>query len=306
MQIQIVNPKDLHEHPLLKALPPLAKDDPDLLKISDSVQEIGRITDPIKITKDGRLVDGRKRRLAAIMQQVDLPAIEVSDEDAATLIISSLEARTHYTKAQRAFLLVPFMEEAFAEARKRQLTGVKGNLLHSVQKVRTPEDHAREMGVSYRVLMQAKELRDLFAKHPEKRTLTDRAGVSEKGVTFEEFFTPRLLMHEDPENAESTRPYGLGAALTGIKTHLAQEKHPHKKTGGKPKKIEKQLDLFKEAFSSLGKRYKYWAAWDPETKKEGSAAIIPAIERMPDDLLATLHKTVGTELKRRKKTTKTS
>lgn len=289
--IVLRNPKDLHEHPLLKNQPKWADNDPRFLALCDSVREQG-VIEAIKVTADDAIVDGRHRWRAAKKMQVDVPTLVVAEEDAAGIILGSLLNRRHYTPGQRAFVLAGVIQEAFTEAQNRMLAGKKKNPANSVRRVKTPDEWAAEIGVSPRYLQQARELHELF-KDTEKRSLTDRDGLLGEEVTFREFFEPRIMADEEP--------YGLGAALTGIKTHLALNAAAAKgraHTGGKPKAVEKQLDLFDDAIKDSIKRFKYFEKFDDDTRAKHFQTIRAKADGLPAEQcesIAAYHQRVARE-----------
>jgi hypothetical protein len=163
----------------------------------------------------------------------------------------------------------------------------------------TPESVASNLGISTRVLHQAREIHELFADKT-KRTMTDRDDVTEKGVTFREFFEPRILLEEDPE-APRTRAYGLGAVLAGMKAALSMATKDGPHGGGRPQRVEQQLSLFDDSLKSFSTKFTYWAKWEPETRQAALNSLPPVVEKMPDDLLTEFAKVVKTEIKRREK-----
>lgn len=284
-EIKHIDPKKLANHELLNRLPALAPDDSSVLKVAQSISDLGRIIDPLKITEQGLLVDGRRRRAAALKLKLpQVPCVIVPENEVPALIVAQLEARAHYTKGQRAYLLLPFIQEAFEYARQRRLAGTPtpNELVRNGSK--RVEDWANSIGVTYRLLQQAQELRKLFEDHTP-RTITDSDDITEEGVSFREFFEPRILREENP--------YGLGAALTGIKQILDIERKKgigQAHGGGKPKEAEKQLRLFERTWSDLQNRYEYWSRFDHDQKQHALEAIDKALEAMPPDLLDTFQK----------------
>ncbi|MHC1762902.1 MAG: ParB N-terminal domain-containing protein [Verrucomicrobiia bacterium] len=299
-QIRLIDPKKITDHELLHHLPVLAPDDPSIQKVAQSISDLGRITDPLKITERGELVDGRRRRAAALRLKLkEVPVVYVPDNEVPALIVAQLEARAHYTKGQRAYLLLPFIQQAFEYARERRLAALRqgntsGNELFRDGAKRV-EDWATSIGVTPRLLQQAQELRKFFEDHTP-RTLTDEDGRTEEGVSFQEFFEPRILREE--------KPYGLGAALAGIKAKLAMEAaaakgRPH--TGGKPKAVEQQLKLFGRLITDELNRWEYWQAWDEDTRAEHWQAVrerIAAVPKTQADLMSQYHAKLAGEFRR--------
>lgn len=296
------------DHPLLRKLPaPWASDDAQLLALADDMrQRLARgedaVIDALKITPTGQLADGRHRRNAARLAKVPDVACEVVAESAVPgLIRASFLHRRHYTKGQRAYLCVPLFEAEFEAAEERMLTGA-ANPAHSMrrvsERVRTLDECALEIGVSKRVLQQAKELHDLFAAHPEPRLL----GVAGEQVeaTFHDYFEAALLAEEDPE-APQTRSMSLGGAIKGIKQVLEMEKKGGKSAhpGGRPKDADKQLRLFEDVLETAAQRFRYWNDWDAETQTDALKHLPPFVESTPTEVLARLVKLGKAELSRR-------
>lgn len=296
---ELRDPKTLRVHPLTKLQPELGDEDPTFLRICRSIQGDG-IQEPIKITSEGEIVDGRHRwRGAKRLKLPEVPCVVVPPDEVAGIVLSSLLARRHYTGAQLAYVLTPMIEPAFQEAHRRMLQG-KTDPANAVRRVsKNLEDWASEIGVSVRYLQQAKELHEFF-KDSKKRQLTDRDGNTENDITFKEFFEPRLLADQG-----EGKPYGIGGILAGIKQHLDQEAKAaagKAHTGGKPKELERQLELFTGTFTKdLTNRFEYWNGFDADTKAAAITSIGTAVEKMPDDLLTKLSKRLSAEIKRRKK-----
>lgn len=309
METDIVlrDPRSLKPHPIIASLPKWSADDERLIALAASIQD-GGLVEPIKVTVDGLIADGRHRWMATKRLNLDeIECIIVRDEDVATIAMATLLERRHYTPGQRAYLASMLAEPAFKERQKRKLENLR-NVVNSnpsaldahpmrveEKRVENLEEFCARMGVSVRTMQQAREIRELFAANPEPRTLTDQFGATEVEVSFRDFFEPRIL--------DENNPYSLGGALTGIKSVLALEKKANAgkaHTGGKPKAQDRQMELFVEVFNShLRNRYEYWAAADENQKAELLVNILPAVEEMPIDLLEGLEKKLRAELKKR-------
>lgn len=297
-KIEIRNLDDLVIHPALKSQPRLSDD--ELLGWRKGMKRRGESATPaIYVTADNQIVDGRHRFWCAKkLGWKTIPVVVVKDDEIYSLIFETIANRRHYSKGQLAYIIAPMIDDIFSEARKRMLAGTL-----ATASTETPETIASGLHISYRVLLQARELHQLFEDDKTKRTLTDREEVTEKGVTFREFFEPRILLVEDPE-APRTRAYGLGAALAGIKQILDIEKRQGNGKGhggGRPEKVDKQLQLFGTAMTGLKNKFVYWQKWDDDTRGEAVKSLPPVVEGMPDDLLAEFAKVIKTELKRREK-----
>ncbi len=138
--------KNLCVHPLLKHAHAWEADSEKFKEFADSIWENG-VLEPIKITKNFEIVDGRHRWRAAKLKRLEkIPAVQVGDDQAASIIIATLINRRHYNASQRAYILAPMIKEAFEEAQrrlvKRSLTS--GNTPFAL--------HARSIGVSPKTL----------------------------------------------------------------------------------------------------------------------------------------------------------
>lgn len=307
-QITLRHPADLAPHPLLRHVPLLqAKpEDPSFAALVEDIREYG-VRDPIKVTKTGEIVDGRRRWTAAKRLQIDVPAIEVDEEDAPMAIIASVAHRTYPSEGARAYLLVPVIDDAFDASLKRKLGNLrKGEKAPEPNSVRFGGNSvamwADHIGVSARYLEIAKELRDLFAAHADRKWSWNDSdvlaliGADRKAkLTFREYYEPQILRERDP--------IGLGAAKSGIKSKLQQDKGEGAgKThgGGRPEKIEKQLRLFADTFEDLAIRYEYWTGWAEPERVLALQSIHSAVETMPDDLLDEMAKELRREIAKRK------
>jgi hypothetical protein len=320
-KITFRQPADLTVHPALRAVPQWSDDDPRFLALCDSVATYG-VHEPIKVTDQGRIMDGRHRWRAAKRMQKPVPTIVLPEDMADELAVDTLLHRKHYTPGQRAYILAPRFKDAFEAARRRELAGVSvhpfGNPRNSVSS-HTPEGWAKEIGITVQYLRQAWKIFSLFNQHQQKWTWSDESILQTLGhkpdtqLTLQEYYEPQILAEEDP--------IGLGAVVAGIGARLAQAEaeaagKPH--GGGPAKDLERQFELFTETFDDLSNRYQYWANFDDQAKAKARdhittalAAAPPELRRhltaaamvaMTDDDLKALTKSLTAEKKRRKKT----
>jgi hypothetical protein len=217
-----------------------------------------------------------------------IPDAEIMDR-----IVLSLVNRRTYTKSQLAYILCA--PATFAPSAKL-IYGSHGAIGDAKQSL------AARIGVSQRFVAYAFELHELFADKTKRTITSSRDGKVEKNVTFKEFFEPRILLGEDPEVKEE--PYGLGAVVSAINAILKMEEKGTPHGGGRPKNVEKQLDLFSTAAKNFGLKFEYWQKWEPETRQAAMASLAPMVEKMPDELLAEMAKAAKTELARRGTKTK--
>ncbi len=59
--IELRDPADLRVHKLIKDMPQLAEEDQEFENLCESVHETGHLIEPLKITSDNAIVDGRHR-----------------------------------------------------------------------------------------------------------------------------------------------------------------------------------------------------------------------------------------------------
>ena len=297
MKIETRNLDDLSIHPAIKSQPRLSDD--ELLEWRKGLKKRGeQRVPPISITSENEIVDGRHRYWCARkLGWKTIPVEVVGADEVNDIIIDTLTNRRSYTKGQLAFILAPQVDPN-ANA---SLIAFKSEARNSVPSFGiSTEDLAAKINTSSRVVRQAIEVREFFKTDKTKRTMTDRDAVTEKNVTLEEFFLPRIMLSEDPE-APRSRPYGLGAviaACTAIQK-MAGKDAPH--GGGRPESVNRQLSLFENSLGDFTAKFSYWQKWEPETRQAALNTLPPVVEKMPDDLLAEFAKVVKTELKRREK-----
>lgn len=282
------DPADLRLHKVFRARHDgWADDDERFLALCDDIRQHGLI-EAIKVTDANEIVDGRHRwRAARRVQLESIPCVVVPEEDVWQIMVSTILHRRHFTNVQRAYVLVDggLLDQAFADARRRQLAGRK-----SASAAKTVEDWARELGVHPESVRQARKLTELFEAHPDEFEWNDERDVK----TLRDYYEPRILADVDP--------IGLGAAIAGIAGKLEAVKasakggHP----GGKPKLPDRQLDLFKSTFTALNTRWEYWANFDTTQKDEVRKTVRTTIEAAPDDFLKQMERDIEAELKRRK------
>jgi hypothetical protein len=307
MKIETRNIDELTIHPAIKSQPRLSED--ELLEWRKGFKQRGEGNiQALSITADNQIVDGRHRFWCAKkLGWKTVPVEVVGDNEVNAIIVQSLTNRRSYTKGQLAYILAPFVDENANRAIRfsNLKTGAATPEANSVRfgASFTTDELAALIKTSSRIIQQAIEVRELFKADKVKRTMTDRDEVTEKDVTLEEFFEPRILLAEDPE-APRTRAYGLGAVLAGCHALTKMEDMTaagRVHGGGRPERIEKQLNLFDDSLKSFSTKFTYWAKWEPETRQAAMQALPPVVEKMPDDLLAEFAKLVKTELKRREK-----
>jgi hypothetical protein len=265
------DPSTLRIHHALAHHARWADGDPRLHALARSVAEHG-VREPLQITPMGEIVDGRHRWLAAKRAQLEtVPCCEVGEDSLATVVLDSLLNRRHLRPSQRAYLAVEFLEEALQEATQRRVKNLLQFKQSSPVRAKSLEEYAVELGLSPRLMDDAIRLWKAFKAHPERRTITDKHGVTEEGVTFHAFFEPRIMAEDDP--------YGLGAVLAGIGFILEMEKKG-KHAGGKPKGVDRQLHLFNQIGEEEVNRWEYWKGFSEDDRRAHFSVRAAQFQRM--------------------------
>lgn len=260
MKIENKNPRDLKPHPRIKNLHRWKPKDERFLNMVAEVLEIG-IKQPLQIN-NGHVVDGELRRLVAVKAGIDsVPTVEVPDDQVSAIICGSVCNRRHYTKGQRAFMLAGELESAFEEGLKRRAEagksgGINGSPVHSADVL------AEKYGISARILEQARKVHKIFAEDQE--------------------YGERV----EPQIFDEDKPTGLGAVIAGYGGKAS--------TKGKARnhRQNEQLELFDDAWTTLGKRFVYWGKLQDEERVTVLPRIRSVVASMPADLRQELKKAI--------------
>jgi hypothetical protein len=264
------DPAELSIHPVIKGIPTWDKEDARYKAMVEDVRARG-IDQALIIDSENRILDGRHRwKIAKDLQLASVPVLIKKQDEVLGVAVNSLLQRKHYTKGQLAYILAPLLEDAFQESERRRLSKLAQNADNlrcefSSQRPKTAGEWADQIGISARLFQQARELHELFRKHPEKRDLTDEDGVREEMITLRTFYEARILREE--------KPYGLGAVKAGIMASLS----PNNRSQREPK----QMELFGQAFGDLAVRWKRVVAHGPEEARE---AVKTYVAGLPEDL----------------------
>jgi len=273
--IQLVSPANLKPHPLLALTWEWADGDERFHALCHSIGQRG-MTYPILVDAHQRILDGRHRwRAAKAIGLAQVPVLLKGDADVAGVILE-IAQRRHLTKSQMAYLAShpELYGRALEEAAERKHKQIAQGLMVG-NGGKTTEAMACDFGLSGRMLRQARELRGLFAAHPEARTLTDDEGNTERGVSFQAFFEKRIFRED--------RPYSLGGVLAGLKATLEMEKRGSHGGGRPVGDPPRQLMLFTEIFANESKRWEYWQKFSEEEKTEHRAALRAQIAELSPD-----------------------
>jgi hypothetical protein len=170
-EIKTAPRKKFRRHPLVKDLLTLPHESDDYQRIATSIKEDG-ILDPLKcVEENGALLvlDGIHRlAIAQEMELAELPYRIVADQELIAVICGSA-MRAGWTKSALAYRMWPLFE-AMALTRG----GNRGNQHKKVPKgndfpLATSAEIAARLGVSEKLVDQAKRAHAYFTRHPAKR-----------------------------------------------------------------------------------------------------------------------------------------
>lgn len=172
------HPKDLALHPLLKTQPWMAPGEFDAL--CESIRTHG-VMQPVLITTNDEVVDGRHRWKAARANGLtEIPCEVVNEEDAASLVLTMVLDRRHYSKSGRAYLALPLFQKAREEGIARRAANLKAGAnsrnptklafgeksSNSMQSA--VEEFAEKLGISSELFRQARDLEETFFAPQDK------------------------------------------------------------------------------------------------------------------------------------------
>lgn len=137
--------------------------DADMQAFFADLDENG-IIEPLKVTVDGKVADGRHRlRWASLRDALSVPVVVVSDEEAVRIIEGSVVARRHWTKGMKAYFAV-LMHPEVADTKV-------GRPINSDSVGITREALAAKFGVSSDLIDQACKL---FTAFEASKTLREK------------------------------------------------------------------------------------------------------------------------------------
>jgi hypothetical protein len=233
MKIETVPILDVSFHPVVKDLPPAPEELIQSLIVD--LEDRPKMT-PLLVDEKLRIIDvdsGDRLKAALKLDFLEVPVIRRPNNETFSSVVASIVCRRNYTKSAVAYLAYPLLEPLISERRGRP------NCARRAQLSRTTEEAAASLGISRRLLVYAKQVHDLFRKHPHTR----------------EIIEPRILAAEDS--------ISLGYAINGIAGLIH--------TKGKSRGNTDQLELFE---MSLVKSARYIRDWTnlSETKKRHAVA----------------------------------
>lgn len=290
------DPQELKLHPLLKHQPgDWEEDDPRFVALVKDI-EVHGLLDPIIITEEGLVADGRRRwRAVKRLQLPMVPCRICPAKEAPEIIVRTLSQRQHYSKGQLAFILARQLDAAFEVAQQRMFAGIKSApSKRSFAGPQTPDDYADAIGVSVQYLRQARKIWELFADDKERRITDEDGRKTKKALTLRAYYEPRIL--------DADKPMGLGAVIAGIAGIVDAEKKgkPHK--GGKPAETDRQLELFNKVVTDELNRWEYWQKFDDETKAAHFKTVRAKAAQIEDadqlEAMAEYHSKLASEFRR--------
>jgi len=156
-------------HPAADLFPLM--DDADLRALADDIKRRG-LLEPIVITDDGRIIDGRNRWQACNLAGVKARTVTYAGDDPIGESLSRNLKRRHLTESQRAMLATNVLPLREAEARQRQAHGStapgKRSAPHGAQRSDEPKPKpqrasaaaAKDVGVGARTVERAKRVKE--------------------------------------------------------------------------------------------------------------------------------------------------
>lgn len=161
MTIEIVDPTDLHIHPLLKNLPRASSEleESILLDLDERGQDY-----PLIVDASNGVLDGRVRlRAASRLKWDEIKIQRVDSAVTGNLLVKYHLNRTHYSKSGRAYVGATLLFPA------RVLNSAQNAEFGSVPSA------AQVLRVSVRLVEQAIKVHRLFAAHPETKEQIEAA-----------------------------------------------------------------------------------------------------------------------------------
>lgn len=183
--------------------------------LAASIRKHGILAD-LLITDGDEIIDGRNRwRQAPTVGVTEAWCRVVDDAEAAHLVLTMIMERRHYSKSARAYLALPLLEKAVAEAVARRMATLKqGDNLPKTDSIgfrgqKGSEELAQQLGLSLDLLQLARHTAKLFADSDKLIERWLHANTHERelwetfngtgAATWTQFRASRLAdMGEDP------------------------------------------------------------------------------------------------------------
>lgn len=252
-------------HPLLEPLPPLALDVPEMLALIESI-ELHGVLRPVVVNDRHEIMsdDGRSQVRAALKAGLKfVPCAVAPDEDAASIILSSLCGYRHLTKSALAYLAFPLME-AGRDARLARRTanlksGAKSRTSNLFPFGETVEVLADRLGFSKQYFYQAREVHGLFTKRPDLKAALE----------------PRLLSGELTLHTVRT------VANNYADAELANAKLDKRAEHGR---------LVAELFKRASHHFRQWEQLDLFQREQAIEAVAKTVAEWPEEVRLAIRK----------------
>jgi hypothetical protein len=256
------------DHPLLVGIPVWDGQSPEFAALRDDVRTRGLLY-PLLIDNAQRVVDGRNRRnvvraLGGLggANANRVPCRVVSQDEAASIIVSCLIHRRQHTKGALAYLVAPLFEQVLTESKNRRAANLRNvdSPLSGVS-AKTADDVAAQLGIGHTLFEQAIKLRRMFA---------------EMGEEVRAKYEPRILGTWIDEAGDAQDPVGLGYMINGLVSLAADQ--AGKKNLGKRAQHDR---LFVSFLPKLGL---HWKKANPEQREAIATKLKAEVMKFPAEL----------------------
>lgn len=242
-------------HPAVALAWEMPPDHPRFLSLVVSIHEQG-LLEPVKITEDGRVVDGRHRLRAA--REAGLEMIEcqvVPEERVGEIALATLCERRHLvTRGQLAYAAYPLFERGHREAQQRNAELIRRGARPAANGGgATVEKYADQVGVGAELFRQSARLHAMFDERPELR----------------EEWEPKIMSADEP--------IGLGAAIAGIR---GQET-----SSGRTPQRNTALHNWEVAWRNIIRPAAAWGRWNDDEREHAAKALREQFVRLPEPVL---------------------
>lgn len=245
----------LRIHSAVRSAWELPDDDSRFLGLVADIRTHG-ILDPLRITEDGAVVDGRHRLRAAKLLDLDMVPVEVlrAGLEPAGVAISSLTARRHLTgKGQLAYAAYPLFAARHRELQESSSRGLRRGPQNSQPIPDSVPAIAAALGISVDTFQQAARLHEIFAADAE------------------------LKAEWEPKIMAEDNPIGLGAAIAGIAGQAAStDRTPARNSA---------LARFASAWSHVATPASAWSKWTDAERDKAAETVRETVAKLPDPLL---------------------
>ena len=248
----------LTPHPGLKELWELPAHDTRFERLVESIRTSG-ILDPLKVTADGKIIDGRHRwRAAKVLKLETVPTVITGEDRLAEIAMETRLARRHLlSKSQVAYEMYPLFARRHREIlRTNEELIRKGREARALPPLVKLEDLAAQAGVGCELFRHAAAVHREFAAHPELR----------------DEWEPKIMAEDES--------VALGAVLAGI----AGARSTRGKTPVKAAR-NSSLHRWDHSWEVLGREVSAWDRWTDEERDTAAGQVKAALAGMPDPVL---------------------